>query len=54
VRRVVGGPAEVNGIVVDPALCAERMIYRLYKSIPPVTAVVYALGTPHQRAKEQP
>jgi len=52
VRRIIGAPVKVDGAIVDPALCAERMICGLYKAIPPVTAVVCALGTSHQRVKE--
>lgn len=42
VRRLIGPPTEIGGICFDPALCAERIIFRLYRSIPPMTAVVYA------------
>lgn len=52
IRRVIGAPVNVKGTIVDPSLCAERMIYGLYKAIPPVTAVVSALGTSHQRMRE--
>ena len=48
VRRVIGPPVEVSGVCFDPALCAERIIFRLYRSIPPMTTVVYALMSSQQ------
>jgi hypothetical protein len=43
VRRVIGPPKEFDGALFDPALCAERIIFRLYHAVPPMTAIVYAL-----------
>lgn len=48
VRRVIGPPIELDGVLFDPALCAERIIFRLYRAVPPMTAVVYALSSAHQ------
>jgi len=48
VRRLIGAPIELGGAYFDPALCGERVIFRLYRAIPPMTAVVYALTSAHQ------
>jgi hypothetical protein len=48
VRRLIGPPIEIDGMIFDPALCAERMIYGLYRAVPPMTAIVQALRSSHQ------
>jgi hypothetical protein len=48
VRRVIGPPIELDGVCFDPALCAERLIFRLYRAVPPATAVVQTLMSSHQ------
>jgi hypothetical protein len=48
VRRLIGPPIELDGKVFDAALCAERVIFRLYRAIPPMTAVVQTLMSSHQ------
>jgi hypothetical protein len=48
VRRVIGPPMEFNGVLFDPALCAERLIFRLYRAIPPATTVMQTLMSSHQ------
>jgi hypothetical protein len=52
VRRVIGPPIELDGVLFDPALCAERIIFRLYRAVPPMTAVVHALMSTHQMESE--
>jgi hypothetical protein len=52
VRRVIGPPKELGRVVFDPALCAERIIFRLYRAVPPMTAIVYALMSAHQTRHE--
>jgi hypothetical protein len=49
VRRLFGPPIELDGVVFDPALCAERVIYRLYRAIPPMTAIVHTLLSSSKR-----
>ncbi len=48
VRRVLGPPTQTDGQFFEPALCAERMIYRLYRALPPMTVVVQSLSSTHQ------
>lgn len=49
VRRLIGPPVEIDGTIFDPALSAERMIYSLYRAVPPMTAIVYTLQSSQQR-----
>jgi hypothetical protein len=48
VRRLIGPPIAIDGTIFDPALCAERMIYGLYRAVPPMTAIVHTLQSSHQ------
>lgn len=48
IRRLVGLPIQINDSFFDPAFCAERMIYGIYHSIPPMIAIVYSLSSSHQ------
>lgn len=44
VRRLLGPPVEIGGRFFDPALCAERMIYSIYRAVPPMITVVHSLS----------
>lgn len=48
VRRILGPPTGSDGVFFDPALCAERMIYGIYRAVPPMNAVVHSLSPSHQ------
>lgn len=48
VRRLLGPAIEVGGMIFDPALSAERMIYDVYRAVPPMTAIVHTLQSSHQ------
>jgi hypothetical protein len=52
VRRLIGPPVESNGMFFDPALCAERIIYGLYRNLPPMTAIVHSLLSSHQTGSD--
>jgi hypothetical protein len=52
VRRILGPAREIGSVIFDPALCAERLVYRLYRAVPPMTAVVQALSSSHPSGRQ--